>query len=359
MALDIIIVGAGVVGLSLALAICENSKQKKHITIIAEHLPDSLPYLKNYTSPWAGAHFRPFPLKNEAELREYPLTRLTWHRMKRFAKEESQSSVQLVQGIEYIEEPDEKYRSIGKGFSEGIENFVVLDKAELPEGFQFGVKYDTYALNAPHYIQFLQLKLRNDHRVKFVRKKLQRFRDATLFARSSSPIIINCTGLGLQWDGKYDPACYPIRGQTLLIRAPKGNSLSDKTITIQHKLGDWTFCINRPLHGGTIIGGTKQAHFTDKSVRAEDSLAILNRAEKYFPLLMVKDFLGLKRFDVIRTNVGFRPARKGGLRLALEKRGEVVVVHAYGAAGSGFELSYGIGLKIYEAIARNERISRL
>lgn len=351
------IVGAGILGLSLALALCENI-QHVSITIVAEHHPDSFPYLSQYTSPWAGAHFRPFPLKNEAELREYPLTRVTWKRMKRFASENPESSVRIVQGIDYVEK-DKLYERLSEGYSEGIENFRVLGMDDVPDGFAFGALYDTFVLDAPHYIKFLYKKLRAEYGVRFVKRKLERLAEAVEVSEGSNYIIINCSGNGLLWNGGTDPACFPIRGQTLLVNLPQNNALADKTITIQHQLGDWTFCINRPLNGGVIIGGTKQINETDTEMREQDTIAIKKRASKYFPELMRTDKNGNAFFDVIRTNVGFRPARKGGMNLTVDSSDGVTVINAYGAAGSGYELSYGIGMEVVKLVRHAQRVQRL
>jgi hypothetical protein len=69
---------------------------------------------------------------------------------------------------------------------------------------------------------------------------------------------------------------------------------------------------------------------------------ILELASRMYPPILNKD----GGFDVIRDIVGRRPAKKQGLRLEVEKlRGQLQgkkVVHAYGAGGSGFALSWGV-----------------
>jgi hypothetical protein len=53
------------------------------------------------------------------------------------------------------------------------------------------------------------------------------------------------------------------------------------------------------------------------------------------------------KFDVIRDIVGRRPARNGGLRLEAETLPhDKKVIHAYGAAGRGWELSWGIAEEV-------------
>ena len=59
-------------------------------------------------------------------------------------------------------------------------------------------------------------------------------------------------------------------------------------------------------------------------------------------------------FDVIADIVGRRPTRTGGMRIEIEKRTgalgatgkEATVIHAYGAGGRGFEISWGVAEEV-------------
>lgn len=53
-------------------------------------------------------------------------------------------------------------------------------------------------------------------------------------------------------------------------------------------------------------------------------------------------------FSVIADIVGWRPTRKGGMRLETERlgNGSGVVVHAYGLGGRGYELSWGVAEEV-------------
>lgn len=342
---EIVIVGAGVVGLSTALAICENLPIRHRITIIADHFPDDSIYVSEYTSPWAGAHFRPFPSKNEHEARESELTRITQAYFRKLAKKNPESSIKFVKGIEYFEKPDSFYKNLSKGYTEEVENFEVLNESHLPEGVNLGTSYDTWVLNSPMYIQFLQRKLQFEYDVKTLKKRLSSLKEVNKYVKHD-PIIVNCSGRGLKYEGGYDEDNFPIRGQTLLVNPPTKNPYSDKTITHQLRDGLWTFCITRPLNGGTIVGGTKQVNDLKDTPRDEDTNELIRRGSKLFPELMKEDENGKKYFDIVKINVGFRPARKNGLNLTTQRYDKNIIINAYGAGGMGYELSYGIGFTV-------------
>lgn len=123
-------------------------------------------------------------------------------------------------------------------------------------------------------------------------------------------------------------------GQTCLVR-----NHCTEGITRQNDDGSWSFCIPRPLDGGTIIGGTKQPHDWDPTPSIDARERLLANATKWFPF--TPESKG--KFDVIQDIVGRRPAREGGMRIEVEKlAGGKFVVHAYGAGGRGFELSRGV-----------------
>ncbi|CAH2355248.1 putative D-amino-acid oxidase [[Candida] railenensis] len=350
---DIVVVGAGVIGLTNAVLICEQHKDV-NVTVIARYFPDDSLHEPEYTSAWAGAHFRPFPSKNEAEQKEYPLTRLTQKHFRKLAVSNPESSVTFVTGEDFLEDPPQNYLDLPKSYVEDMEDFeIVHDKNELAsKRAAFGARYKTWVVNPPIYLNYLLNKLNVEHGVKFMRANLTSLKQVYSIPEiSSSSILINCTGQGLQYNGGYDPLSFPIRGQTLLVRPPlpvKAGPYFSKTTTHQGKDGNWTFCINRPFHGGVIVGGTKQPNDFYNKPRQSDTDAVLKRAEKIFPELMKTDEVtGKKYFDVFKTNVGFRPARNGGVRIELENvDGGRRILHAYGLAGSGYELSYGVATEV-------------
>ncbi|KAI5955235.1 hypothetical protein KGF54_001796 [Candida jiufengensis] len=348
---QIVIAGAGVLGLTSALTISEKLKDAKidhQLTIIAQYSPhnpemnDTLTTYNEYTSPWAGAHFRPFPSKNKKEEEEMIMTRETAKHFKYLADNYKESAIKYIKGVEFIENPDEYYKDIKYGYKEGMSNFKTLD---TKKGF-LGFEYDTWVINPTLYLQYLYFKLLIEYKVKFIQQKLNSLKEINSIV-PGNPIIINCTGTGLQYNGGVDPNSFPIRGQTLLLN-PGPSYKSDKTVTIQLKDGSWIFTIPRPYNGGVILGGTKQLNDTFLGIREEDTQHLEKLGSQYFPELMKINKDGEPYFDIIRINVGLRPARKGGLNNEVEKFGDNVVINNYGAGGMGYELSYGASLKTYD-----------
>lgn len=115
------------------------------------------------------------------------------------------------------------------------------------------------------------------------------------------------------------------------------------TITRQNADGTWTFIIPRSFDGGTIIGGTKEPHDWSAEPSLQTRERLLAAAAEMHP-----DILNAGGgFDVIADIVGRRPTRDGGMRIEVQGAREGVVgdgpvVHAYGAGGRGFEVSWGV-----------------
>lgn len=99
------------------------------------------------------------------------------------------------------------------------------------------------------------------------------------------------------------------------------------------------FCIPRNFDGGTIIGGTSEPNnwSTEPAPNVRDRL-LRNLAEVNPDILAESG-----KFTVLRDIVGRRPCRKGGMRLETDNiGGGKGIMHAYGAGGRGYELSWGV-----------------
>ncbi|CZR63596.1 probable D-aspartate oxidase [Phialocephala subalpina] len=331
----IVVVGAGILGLTSALRIQERADSKTEILIVAREFPSDRSI--DYASPWAGAHYRPIPATTPQDIKEHALSRVTYQLLKQEAAVEPAAGIIFLDGFDYLQTPSDAYVELRGGYAE-IDGFRLLEKAELPEGSVWGAKYRTWCLNSPVYCAHLLRKfvLKGG---KTKRHRLNSIEEAFSMA-SDINTVVNCSGFGFG-----DPNVFTTRGQTCLVSNP-----CDRTITQQNSDGSWSFVIPRPLHGGTIVGGTKEPNDWTSEVSLETRDVILQRVATMFPQILNAE----GKFDVVEDIVGRRPTRRGGLRLEVEWVGEAdasrKIVHAYGAGGRGYELSWGVAKEVVELV---------
>lgn len=317
----------------------------------------------DYTSPWAGAHYRPIPGTTAQAKREASQGQRTYEQFKTLSASEPDAGIKFIEGIEYLENPPAEYldKDIVDNTYCHLDEFRVLDGSELPAGVRWGARYTTFVVNSPVYCAFLLRKIvSNGGRTKEC--TLSSLEEA-FSLDSHVRAVVNCSGRGFG-----DPKSFIIRGmpcsclylgpkitvpgQTCLVQNP-----CSMTLTRQNDDGSWSFCVPRPLGGGTIIGGTKQPNDWDPNPSPETRAKVLEDAARWFPFAG-----GERKFNVIRDIVGRRPAREGGMRIEAEKKaGNKFVFHAYGAGGRGFELSRGaaedVGLLMFENGVLRQRAS--
>lgn len=347
----IVIVGAGVIGLSTAV-ILQQRQASPDITIIAAEFPPCRPFSiesqqpahegsADFASMWAGAHYRPTPGSTEQLKSESELCALTGRIMRQIARKEPESGVQTMQGVEYFDTPSDEVLSLKPGHNltgSHSDGFRILSTSELPTGVQHGYEYQTYCLNPPMYTRWL-LNRFTSLGGKTIQQKLTNVTDAfKVYGEqgplAAVPVVINCSGRNFDQDSRTNI----IRGQTVLVR-----NQYHRTVTRQHRDGKWSFLIPRPFGGGTIVGGTKEMGDAETEPRPATRRELLTRAAENFP-----DFVrDPADFDVIKDVVGRRPWRDGGMRIELETlpNGRTVI-HGYGAGGRGYEMSWGAAAKI-------------
>ncbi|OAX82618.1 hypothetical protein ACJ72_03025 [Emergomyces africanus] len=335
----IVVIGAGIIGVSSALTLLETLPPLKyHILLVSEFFStDGLN--PSYPTTLAGAHYRPIPATTPQLKYEALLAKSTYKRFKNLAAEHPEYGVKFMEGIDYVSgDAASSYQALLPEYVD-IDGFRVLEPNERPEGVEFGARYETYTIDPEVYMVHLlrRFKLAGGEVQRMRLKSVEEAFD--IRGNGKVKIVINCTGFGID-----DPKSFIIRGQTCLVSNP-----CDKTITQQNADGTWSFLIPRPLNGGTVVGGTKQPNDwnPEPSLAVRDQL--LKNAAKLYPPVVNKQ----GKFDVIRDIVGRRPAREGGMRLELEAlAGSRNIVHAYGAAGRGVELSWGVAEEVLKMTQR-------
>lgn len=192
---------AGVIGLTTALRLHEEGY---HVVVIARHRPKDRDI--NYTSPWAGAHYRPIPDTDAITRFEADLATVSHEKFKSIAEMDESSGVKLMDGFEYFDVPSDAYLKLEGRYSQ-IDGFRILEASQLPTGVELGVTYKTWCLNSPVYLAWLERRLVLGG-VQFIERNLVDLMEAFSIANDiEDSVLINCSGIGFS-----DRNVYPTRG---------------------------------------------------------------------------------------------------------------------------------------------------
>ena len=266
------------------------------------------------------------------------------------ARESPEAGVAVMKGVEYLERPSAEAVALKTGdvFAAVGDGFRILGEEELPEGVKWGCEYESYCVNVPVYCRWLLWRFQeNGGRV--LRHRLENAAEAfevaeKMVGMGKVQCVVNCSGRNFDTD----PDMKIIRGQTVLVKQEYG-----MTVTRQCADGSWAFLIPRPGGGGTIVGGSKEVGDFETQSRPGTRVRLLEQAVRYFP-----EFIDdVKKFEVVKDNVGRRPWREGGLKIETESLPSGrSIVHGYGAGGRGYELSWGAAAKIIDLVASSQKL---
>ncbi|KAI8144781.1 hypothetical protein BJV82DRAFT_643977 [Fennellomyces sp. T-0311] len=325
----IVVIGAGVVGLSTALHL---QQKGYNVVVLAKWLPGDMHI--EYTSPWAGAHWRTMAPNSNQLLQDFDAA--TYKKFMEFSKTcPRETGMMVIPSTDYYDEltPETEepwFRYLVKDFE-----FVPTD--ELPPNAKVGHRYTTVVVNAPHYLQWLLHQFKSAGGA-VVRRTLMHICDAFDLDEVSVDAVVNCTGLGARYlEGVNDTSVYPTRGQTVIVHAPHVK----ETITFLGK-DQITYIIPRS-DGNVVLGGTANKNDFNPNPEKATAESILARTEKLWPKLTEG---GIKPLKVVRNAVGLRPSKNDGPRIEPEtytkpNGQKVLVVHAYGHGGFGYQSSWG------------------
>ncbi|TPX15280.1 uncharacterized protein E0L32_004557 [Thyridium curvatum] len=312
------ILGAGIVGMAVASMLSRSHK----VTIVARDLPGD-DETQNWASPWAGAVFLGL---DGSTPREQKMQHDTFAYLWALAASNPESSVRRIEMNDLQDETTlDKiwYRDL-------MPEFRVMAKEELPQGCILGMSYKTVVITPPVFLSWLAQRLK-DSGVTFVRKSVDSLAELKGFGHD---VLVNATGCGSKFlHDVSDHNVQQVRGQTILVK-------TDFNKIVMRHGPDYTYVIPR-LDGTAILGGIKQVNKTDPHVDIDIRNDILRRVHENAPSV----FKGAKveNVEIIRDNVGIRPARVGGVRVEKEVADGQNIVHAYGTGGGGYVFSFGVG----------------
>ncbi|ORZ02823.1 hypothetical protein BCR43DRAFT_520075 [Syncephalastrum racemosum] len=338
----IIVFGAGVIGLTTAVVLLKNGYED--VTVVGKYHPgDELTH--EFTSPWAGASIVSFAAQNTL-LQE--IDQISFKEFARQANLVPEAGVMYCPGLHLSEIDDPAHEAWAKKLYLNTEKVA---KEQLPEGVRFGYRFLSFSLTAPRYLDWLvgQVKQLGG---RLERGTFESIQDVA--EKYQAETVINCTGLGSRVLADVrDETLHPVRGQTVLIRAPH-----IKTQMYREGPDVYTYIIPRP-DGTAIVGGTLD--YVTKEAEPDPAVtqSILARVYALNPELTHSQ--GPAAFDIVTENVGFRPTRQQSVRLEKEsqkrgkcfilpKGGRYTIVHNYGHGPHGYQSCWGSAAKVLELL---------
>lgn len=298
----VIVVGAGVSGLTCAVRLLESGFD---VTVLTRE-----PWSET-TSSVAAALWFPF--------RAYPLEKVigwSFESLKRFDQLEQDAGsgvrTSAVKEVYRQELPSPRWRTRLRGFRE-------LDRDEIPDAFAGGYAMEAPVVDSSRYLPFL---------VRWIERlgggiEAREVEDLASL-RSETRLVVNCSGTGAR-SLVGDESVFPIRGQ--IVRVPLEPF---DGVIVDEESAQAAYVV--PRTSDCILGTTVEENQWDRTPSMDDTRAIIERCE----LLDGR----VRGVEVLDARVGLRPGRPE-VRLEVEHLDEMTVVHDYGHGGSGFTLSWG------------------
>ncbi|KAF8156869.1 D-amino-acid oxidase [Crassisporium funariophilum] len=347
---EITVLGAGVIGLTTALKIQEHGDYR--VTIIAEHFPTDPKSIK-YASLWAGAHHVSVAGGDHFQRKIDIETFNTMWELSENGGAAEGCFLRLPQ-TEFYRDKRDRHETL-----ELMPNFSELPGNSLIQNALSGIKYDSVNTDAPRFLNYILSRFLAaggsivrgsvQHINQVIEGGPEAFSSHT--GKKSSPPdgIVVCLGLGARFMGGIeDQNLYPVRGQTVLLRAPWvkfGMSMSGGPAK------EWTYVIPR-RSGDVIVGGTYDANDWHPCPRPETTREILGRVLEMCPDIAPPESRAVRKPTIediipiiVEEGCGFRPCRKGGVRLEAEwmqaRQRRIPIIHNYGHGGFGYIASFG------------------
>ena len=311
--MDVLVIGAGAVGLSTAIGLAEAGLS---VTIRTAALPAQTT-LVAAGAVWGAVKVGP------------PDRVLEWGRvglevLSKLAAEPG-TGVRLAAGREVSRAPLEPYY-----WTRLLTDLRDCEESELPDGFTSGWHYTAPLASMPVYLDYLYARFERAGGTLEVSPV-----PSLAGLAGAAPVIVNCSGAAAH-DLVPDPAVVPVRGQVVIAANP---GIEDFLISRDPE-PPWIAYMFP--HGDTILlGGTNDEGNWDTEPKPEVAERIVAGCAAIEPRLRGVKILGHR--------VGLRPWRPE-VRLESEPLGGGVLWHNYGHGGAGISMAWGCAAEITRAV---------
>ncbi|MDR3654166.1 MAG: FAD-dependent oxidoreductase [Mycobacterium sp.] len=313
----VVVIGAGVSGLTSAVCLAEAGWP---VRVWAAALPQQT------TSAVAGAVWAP-PRPGSTRTLEWSEHSL--HVFRELAVDPD-SGVRLAPALTVGDSNAAGAMSAAETWAGLIPYLRPADPADLPDGFEVGLRSTLPMIDMPHYLDYLTRRLNVagcDVEPRSVRSLAE--------AADAAPIVVNCAGVGAgALTG--DATVRPLFGQHVVLSNPGLRQL----FVEMHDDPEWVCYFPHPQR--VVCGGISIPDRWDTTPDPEISERILQRCRRIEPRL--------SDAEVIETITGLRPGRPS-VRVEAQPLGRARCVHNYGHGGNGVTLSWGCARDVLRLVS--------
>ncbi|HEV8240493.1 MAG TPA: FAD-dependent oxidoreductase [Thermoanaerobaculia bacterium] len=316
--MTVVVVGAGIVGLTCAVRLAEAGH---HVRVVTREAP------LETTSAVAAAVW--FPYRVEPPERVDAWAARTYRELIRLANDEPESGVTMRELAAYSR------RAVAEpSWRDAVDGFRRLTPAELPAGYADGWCARVPVAETPRYLPWLAARFARAGGAIEVRPEGV---PTLAAAAAGAALVVNCSGLGARTLAG-DATMVPVRGQVVLVENPG----LDRVLLDEDDPAAPIYVI--PRRDDCVLGGTAEAGVESLAPDAAVTEAIVACAARLVPSLADARRLGVR--------VGLRPGRPA-VRLELESppaesspaeaRPPLMppVIHCYGHGGAGHTVAWG------------------
>lgn len=333
---NIAIIGAGVVGLTVAKLVQEQFVGAK-VTVIAEK------FYEDTTSHVAAGIFRPgTSFKGPTVEITKKWIHGSWGYWNDLLNTTDATKIGLKSISTYIFSKENEHVTKNYLIDDLLPIYRTLNDSEFklaPKGTKFGSYFSTLLIECDRYLPYTA-DLIVGKGGKLVNGKIENF--ASLSKYGKFDLVFNCAGLGAKYLCN-DHDLVPIRGQVIKVKAPWVKTAF---------YGDYDAYIIPGFDDVVTLGGVRQYDSYNTEYCRHDAAAILERCCEILP--------GLKEAEVVSHKVGLRPHRTP-VRVEAEIINGMKIVHCYGHGGYGVMTAPGtaqhaveIGLDLYRSNMKNK-----
>ncbi|MFE5482697.1 NAD(P)/FAD-dependent oxidoreductase [Streptomyces sp. NPDC056527] len=304
---QMIVVGGGVIGLTTALTLAERGLRVRVW---------SRDTAAGTTSAVAGALWWPYRIEPEAETGAWALDSLRMY--EKLADDPGRTGVRLVPGVH----ADTVLGKLGDWARE-VSGLRQLAAGEVPGPYEVGLAARLPLIDMPVHLEWLRSRFEAAGGV-VERRTVTGFAEVAERGR----VVVDCAGLGAR-ELAPDARLRPVRGQLVLVENP---GIEEWFTAADSASSETTYFFPQP--GRLVLGGTAQEGDERLAPDPATAAAIVARCARVRPEIAGARALGHR--------VGLRPARSGGVRLAVERLpGGGRLVHNYGHGGAGVTVAWG------------------